>query len=677
MRHGLRSVSCLDGPSGTKLLLWPFALCLACRPSPQGSSTPQNARPSHRVRSYSETRPFAGLAIYGSHVYAATPDGLLRFDDGGRQFERLRKSDGLLDNRIVAISADPAAGLWVATQAGVSRLKGTAWSHFPKQRGDTAITAITATKGGLWLGTKQGLLRLNGSQWTRSLPKAEITALVADGTPTGVWVGTRGEGVFHYKQGRFHPHWATRGQVLRDIAALALSAEGAIFAIGRTKVEDRIAFFDGKHWASFSVRPRGQLRWLARVGPQMMLWHGQQVYTVHRADPRALEPQQGLPIGPLRLIAHRSPTAPSSYPVPKLYTQAVRQRGIPRQPTAVSNHAGEALISTATSGGARYDGRAVRWYRTGDLTGQAHRLKLACDRSACFFASGSGRAYRYRGGKFRTVVLDKSADATGTAQIKAFARDPQGQVVALHAPAADQRQLTISRWDGAKFRSVFSAALRSPTPLIDVHFARYDRYGQLWIGLSFVDQQGEDRPWGVAVVKEGQATIYHRSTLLPDERRAPGSLALPDDVRDVHFRDAETWMATDQGVCRVKGSKVELFTENEGLESEIAYAIDGAANGDILVATLGGLGRFDGVKWRFDYPTLAQNSSRALELGRQGDVWLGTSDGLLHLKGKHIAKIDVGAGLSTPEVRDVYLDGRSRPNLWVLTRSGLAVVDPR
>ena len=179
----------------------------------------------------------------------------------------------------------------------------------------------------------------------------------------------------------------------------------------------------------------------------------------------------------------------------------------------------------------------------------------------------------------------------------------------------------------------------------------------------------------VIPVPKISAVTFHRSTLLPDEERPEGSLALPDDVRDVWFEETYTWLATGQGVCRVKGQVVDLFSENEGLYSELTYAVVRSFSGELLVATYSGVGRMMGKKWYFDFEGALAKATRML-LPVEGGLWLGTTRGVVRMGGGKELRFDSSMGLAANDVTDLYLQQTpGQPDkLWVLTPLGLSIV---
>jgi len=193
---------------------------------------------------------------------------------------------------------------------------------------------------------------------------------------------------------------------------------------------------------------------------------------------------------------------------------------------------------------------------------------------------------------------------------------------------------------------------------------------------SAVEKPAQPEP--AVEFKKIPAVTFHRSTLLPDEERPAGSLALPDDVRDVWFEKDFTWLATGQGVCRVKGTVVDLFSENEGLYSELTYSVVRSFTGELLVATYSGVGRMMGKKWYFDFEGELSKATRTL-LPVEGGLWLGTTRGVVRMGGGKELRFDTKMGLASDEVTDLHLQTTpDQPDkLWVLTDKGLSVVRVR
>ena len=157
--------------------------------------------------------------------------------------------------------------------------------------------------------------------------------------------------------------------------------------------------------------------------------------------------------------------------------------------------------------------------------------------------------------------------------------------------------------------------------------------------------------------------------------RATGVLPVPNDVIDVAFMpNDETWFATASGAARLIGDQVTVFTEEEGLESEILHGIVATDGGLVFVASGHGVGQFDGARWTF--PKRLGLSANALARGLDGRLWMGTDRGLLAYDGQRLQRISERAGLLASEERvvDVCVDHLGR--VWARTAQGVSIVTP-
>jgi len=619
------------------------------------------------VRSFSETVPFTSVTQLGGKLYAGTPAGAIRFDAQSGDFVRLTAKEGLTGNNVFAVAGSPRSGLWVATDRGLSRFRDGVWTNFPMGTppGD-AVSAMVATDWGVWAGGPHGLGRLRGGKWKGFLPGARVTYLLADLDGNGVWVGTAGEGIHHSRGESFVNYSALKGQRLRAVHNMTFTKSGAVIAAGHGELGHSLSFFDGNYWTSYIPRPAARIRWIQLVNGRVLFSYKDRILVLRRK-----EGEGHLPVGPVALERKLSPDAPSGYPAPRFYTEPL-DRWLPSEATIITGHGSGALIGTRTAGLVQYDGTKTRWYRTRDLVGEKAKLAVACSQGKCYLAGG-GVGYVFDGESFERVEVTDDK----TARVDAFVNDGSGAVVAVVVPAEGKSVVTTAL-QGGKWIQQKAYPITIPSGRVAVRFARVSPTGDLWVGLGFREPGGELRPWGVAALAVGGSVVYHRSTLLPTENRGPGSLALPDDARDVEFlSDGTVFLATGSGICRINGNKVKLFTENEGLTSEIIHKVVRSPKGEILVGSHAGLGRFDGKQWRFDFDKESEASLRTpvRALLRDGDtLWVGTGRGLLRSKEGTLSIIDSRHGLADDEVHDIYRDQSGR--LWVLTAGGLSILSP-
>jgi ligand-binding sensor domain-containing protein len=110
------------------------------------------------------------FALWGDTLWAATNDGLVRWDLRDTSYTIFTKADGLIDNNILAIAVDKKGNVWCGTAGGVSRYNGKTWAsflqgdHFRNWRGYENNIVIDK-QGVVWVNSYGGLLAYDSSEW--------------------------------------------------------------------------------------------------------------------------------------------------------------------------------------------------------------------------------------------------------------------------------------------------------------------------------------------------------------------------------------------------------------------------------------------------------------------------------------------------------------------------------
>jgi ligand-binding sensor domain-containing protein len=216
--------------------------------------------------------------------------------------------------------------------------------------------------------------------------------------------------------------------------------------------------------------------------------------------------------------------------------------------------------------------------------------------------------------------------------------------------------------------------LEVPNSVPEITFAAFGPKGTLWIGLHYRDPDGEDRPYGAVEVDIDEARVTYHRTFAKGTALPAASLAIPNDVTAVLFRGAEIWFATKSGACRVTDRKITLFTENEGLESELLRDIEEGPNGEIWVASIKGVGRYDGKHWRFERQGPLGARVRTIARGAGGRLWVGTDRGLVRVTWPDLLVLGLAEGLLEADVIEMAIDQSGR--VWALSPRGVTVVTP-
>lgn len=650
---------------GVRSALWAGVVaCLAACPGPGakdvGPKLPAGAAQLGVLDSFSELYPVAAVADYAGRLFVGRKVGLLRFDLAAGDHAAMVGPKGQPFEDVTALSASAKGGLWLAAGGVLYQRKDGRWGEVPAGA-PPRPRALLALEDGVLVGGEAGLARLAQGKWTKMLPGSQVTTLVEHRARSEVWIGTTQEGVYSLDgHGKLRSHSPTQGQSVRKVQSIAVLDDGTILVLGRdAKGRQLLSYFDGKAWIRYWPSSEQRLQRLFTAGKRLFLQHGKGLFELSRA-PAAAEGSSA-PASLLHLTLERAPGAPSDHQ-PPLFVAVEADKTVPRDITVVSGAGGHAYLGTLALGVARFDGKELRWFRTMELMGGQERLSVGCGAQGCFFAGG-GQVYRYAKGQLRALALPEGRPAI------AVLRQSNGRVAVL-LRGKDPRALALARVKQGKLTVEKELPLQVPRGPAIARFSRLAPDGSSWVGLAYRDEQKEERPWGVAVIRIDGTTTFHRSTLLAKEQRPADSLALPDDIRDVSFKDGALWMATGVGVCHVVGKKVREITENDGLISEITYAIQISSKGEILVGSYGGLGSFDGKKWSFEFDAPLSGSVRAL--ARNGAaLWVGTLSGLAVREGDKVRTFAVADGLAGKRIVDLHLDAKGR--LWVLSKQGVTV----
>ena len=157
----------------------------------------------------------------------------------------------------------------------------------------------------------------------------------------------------------------------------------------------------------------------------------------------------------------------------------------------------------------------------------------------------------------------------------------------------------------------------------------------------------------------------NRDRLFPDRNVDSNKL-----LRD---RDGGLWIGTRQrGLVHVHNGRTDVFTKADGLSGDISCSLFEDREGNIWVATTGGLDRFR------ELPVtaisakqgLSSDATRSVLAATDGSIWVAAQDGLTWWKNGHATVFDKASGLPHDMTQSLFQDDRGR--IWVFTAGGLA-----
>jgi ligand-binding sensor domain-containing protein len=362
-------------------------------------------------------------------------------------------------------------------------------------------------------------------------------------------------------------------------------------------------------------------------------------------------------------------------------------------------------------------GKFVSYQRTDLAPVQSVRVVYG-DRQGQLWIGGIGGVVKRVDGRFVPVL--GSQDLRGN-MITSILQDARGTWI------AGINGILLLRPDGSLRRFTTQDGL----PNVFVLTLCEDRAGNLWVGtyggMSRLDgdhfispphDNKEDRDWIWALFEDREgdlwvgansALIRLRDDLFTIYGRSEG---LPSDEPTVVHQDGrgQIWVGYhDSGLLAFSPAASHLYTTRDGLPSNEMFALRDARDGDLLIASRGGVSRlhqgrflnysvpdpvgrtvvydvledtrghlwaaaaggvyeFDGSRWR------AAMRGFALTLAQEpdGTIWAGSlSSGLWRLSahaGEPARKYTTADGLGSNDVRSLYLDPEG--TLWIGTQGG-------
>jgi hypothetical protein len=670
---------------GTAVLL---PLVTACPPPEPVVPLPPVSGGSVRVRVFTEPTPVMRVGSAGRFLFVATDDALQRWDDKG-MVTTMNADHGLSGDHVVALATDVVRkAMWILTDGGLGRydvaaevyseiaapppVLGIDYAAIAKE-GVASLAAGAAGEEGVWIGVNKGLFFVSEKGgWVTTPIKDPILALVGDGSGW-LWIATKAGLVARKPNGDVLK--IGEGQGCEIVAPrLVVDAPGERVMVVGTDAQgrERLAIGKGTAWTTYRTLP--ELKWDAatRRGESMVVMGGGKVYRIAaaRAGVRPLA-REGMRLVP---ITGATTSGTSDWVIDPMNVV------VPQGATVLGAMGDQLLIGTRDLGTARYrEGEAHPhdWLRRKQMFEDANALTVACAAANdCWLATGARHAWHWNGERFMAGGPDDV--------VLAVARDPQGPIYALHH-APGEREVHLSRVESTGWKHIDKVSLVTPGDAPEISFARFSTSGTLWVGLRYRDGM-ERRAYGIAIVEPASGKVaYHRTEVTPvvpdvptngkkkpveKEKEKEKMLPIPIGVVDADVRGDTAWFATNEGIARLADGQVTVWTEADGLRSELARAVTIAPEGGVIVATGAGAGVWDGKAWGF--PAALRFEINDVVATRNGHVWMATERGIAAWDGKKVRRVDTRRGLAENEVLDLTVDQFDR--VWARGPGSLTLI---
>jgi PAS domain S-box-containing protein len=146
-----------------------------------------------------------------------------------------------------------------------------------------------------------------------------------------------------------------------------------------------------------------------------------------------------------------------------------------------------------------------------------------------------------------------------------------------------------------------------------------------------------------------------------------------DSNKLLRDRDGGLWIGThERGIIHVHRGRTDVFTKSDGLSGDISCSMFEDREGNVWVATVGGLDRFRELPVTSISKRQGLSSDKALSVlaATDGSIWVATSVGLTKWKNGQTTIFRKASGLPDDFVQSLFEDYRGR--IWAFTARGLA-----
>jgi ligand-binding sensor domain-containing protein len=593
------------------------------------------------------------------HVRAAPDDRPSNLQVWGR-------GDGLPVNAVISLAQSRQGDLWIGTANGLARFDGQKFetlSHrsTPALRHDDIEALAEDESGALWIGTLGGLSVMRDGVVTAYRLAADEPCVLSI-VPRGsiVWVGTE-RGLYRIDRDvpgviRYYRSGRVRSVAELPDGTLAVGSEDGLLRLtsrglerwggdadGLGRVLAILAEADGSLWLGTS---RGLYHLLANGSVRRSETDGRPTVIRRILRTRSGGVWVGAREGLFRLDGNGEPRLACA----SLANEVV--------PVVLEDHDGDVWAGTISSGLVRLGKDPVSTLDFGDLLSDQSIWAVEADsRGRVWFGTAKGRFGFLAPGSDSLRVV-RQLDAPITAIVEEPSRD--ALFVSTFGRGAYRFHPSTGAWRraGGLDDSVFLSLAR-------------DGQGGFWAG-----------------------TITGLKRLASDgtEIETPQARMPSNIVTSVRVdRAGDVWIGfSEQGVARLHAGTLTRFTVKEGLAHNAVIAIAQGSEGEMWIATAGGLTRIRGGVAKSAPGWLVDEIVESLIDDGAGHLWLGTGSGI-----RRISKAAIDSGRTAAAPGDVLELGHSAGmrnaacstgnasvvrtrdgRIWFGTQSGLACVDP-
>jgi signal transduction histidine kinase/ligand-binding sensor domain-containing protein/CheY-like chemotaxis protein len=571
------------------------------------------------------------------YIWAATQDGLARFDGVRFQTFQAQNSSGLPDDNIHFVAGARDGSLWVGTYSrGVAHLANGTFVPLAGLLSPVIRSIVEDREGAIWIGTRAGLNRwkdgrLSGYTAAAGLASNDVLAMVED-SQGRLWIGTS-RGLSLLRQGQFAAFAAQNQLAGADVRSLALARDGSLWVVAGQRV---VHLKEGAVIESYGPEQlpvKSTIRPLA-TGPDGALWigtFGEGLLRLRNGQFERYGTEQGLSSGVISsLLCGEDGTlwvGTRGGGLNRLRPRRIRMIGAPEglsdtdADAVFEAHDGSVWIATLGQGLNHYQDGRMRIYTARDGLSSDVVLSIwQSERTGRLWAGTEDGALNWLEGKrFRHISL-----GAGRRPAQIFeARDGAvwvGTTNGLFRIETGALAKMYTSKDGLPSNAVLAVTeardgslwLGTASGLSHFQAGRFSNYataktpGGYGVRVDWIHQDAEGVLWlgsagsGIGRFKDGQLTWAGTEQGLND-----------NVVYSILEGGGDLWMSTNRGICRVAKRQlndlaagriprvvVHVYGVSDGMRSNECNGDTQPSgwrrqNGELLFACVGGVVRID------------------------------------------------------------------------------------
>ncbi|RNC80132.1 MAG: hypothetical protein ED557_12540 [Balneola sp.] len=547
---------------------------------------------------------------------------LLLPEDGWSQtypFRTYSIEDGLSESVVNDLIQDDDGYLWLATGYGLNKFDGISFEAFFEESGlnhSRVLSLFQASDGKIWIGTASGVNYIEADsihtpQGFESIANSQVISIFED-QEGHLWFGTDGDGVWHYlENGQYELYSTSQGFISNQVRAITEDENGDIW-FGTRNGLTTLSNGNLRTYTTEDGLPENRIRDI-EIDKNGFLWIATR-NGISRFDGSTFQ-NFGTAEG---LIDSRVQTL------------------------SVSD---EGAIWLGTEGGSSrfFEGSFKSFTTEQGLSNDIIYSSIVDREGNVWFGTFGGGVSLFLGDYFENYTTENGLSNN---LVTSIAEDENGK-------------LWLATYGGGLMTKLDNGFeyLTTEDGLLDdrIYHLNLDSENRLWIGMRD----------GLAYLKNGEIKNFS-SAEFPFRK-----------VRDVmEASDGTFWISTyDEGLIKMDDTSHEAITLESGLASNTVLKSIEDSEGNIWVATYGGVSKITGDEiTNFSIQQgVPNNGVMSIMIDRDGIIWISTFGGIAWFDGVQFVSITDDNGL--PDKVAYFIAQDKNGLFWIGTTAGIAQLD--